>query len=72
MLNNNSFSNKVITKGSNLILSSFKVSWIVMVDKSRWKISTSSVVEDDGLSFTTQFLVLENTLKLIGSWFCHF
>jgi hypothetical protein len=53
MLNNNSFSNKVITKGSNLLLPSFKVSWMVMVDKSRWKISTSSVVKDDELSSTT-------------------
>jgi hypothetical protein len=67
MLNNNSFSNKVITKGSNLLLPSFKVSWMVMVDKSRWKISTSSVVKDDGLSSTIQFSVLENASKLIGS-----
>jgi hypothetical protein len=67
MLNNNSFSNKVITKGSNLLFSSFKVSWMVMVDKSRWKISTSSVVKDDGLSSTTQFSGLENASKLIRS-----
>jgi hypothetical protein len=53
MLNNDSFLNKVITKGSNLLLPSFKVSWMVMVDKSWWKISTSSVVKDDGLSSTT-------------------
>ena len=67
MLNNNSISNKVITKGSNLLLPSFKVSWMVMVDKSRWKISTSSVVKDDELSSTIQFSVLENASKLIGS-----
>ena len=52
---------------SNLSLPSFKVSWIVMVDKSRWKISTSLVVKDDGLSSTTQFSGLENASKLIGS-----
>ena len=38
---------------SNLPLPSFKVSWIVMVDKSQWKISTSSVVKDDELSSPT-------------------
>jgi hypothetical protein len=53
MLNNNLFSNKVITKGSNPPLPSFKVSWIVMVYKSQWKIYTSSVVKDDELSSTT-------------------
>jgi len=66
MLNNNLFSNKLITKGSNLPLPWFKVSWIVIVDKSRWKISTSSVVKDDILSFTIQFSVLQNAFKLIG------
>jgi hypothetical protein len=40
---------------------------MVMVDKSRWKISTSSVVKDDELSSTTQFSILENDSKLIGS-----
>jgi hypothetical protein len=67
MLNNNLFSNKLITKGSNLSLPSFKVSWIVMVDKSRWKIYTSSIVKNDGLSFTIKFSVSENASKLIGS-----
>jgi hypothetical protein len=67
MLNNNLFSNKLITKGSNLPLPSFKVSWIVMVDKSRWKISTSSIIKNNGLSFTIQFSVSENASKLIGS-----
>ena len=52
---------------SNIPLPSFKVSWIVMVDKLRWKISTFSVVKNDGLSFTIQFLVSENASKLIGS-----
>ena len=52
MLNNNLFSNKLITKGWNLLLPSFKLSWIVMVDKSWWKISTTMVVKDDGLSLT--------------------
>jgi hypothetical protein len=51
---------------SNIPLPSFKVSWIVMVDKSRWKISTSSVVKDDESSSTIQFSVSENALKLIG------
>jgi hypothetical protein len=67
MLNNNLFSNKLITKGSNLPLPSFKVSWIVMVDKSRWKISTSSIIKNNRLSFTIQFSVSENVSKLIGS-----
>jgi len=67
MLNNNLFSNKLITKGSNLPLPSFKVSWIVMVDKSRWKISTSSIIKNNRLSFTIQFSVSENASKLIGS-----
>jgi hypothetical protein len=38
-----------------------------MVDKSRWKISTSLVVKDDELSSTTKFLVSENASKLIRS-----
>jgi hypothetical protein len=38
-----------------------------MVDKSWWKISTSSIVKNDGLSFTIQFSVSENASKLIGS-----
>ena len=67
MLNNNLFSNKLITKGLNLSLLSFKVSRIFMVDKSQWKISTSSIVKDNELSFSTQFSVSENTLKSIGS-----
>ena len=52
---------------SNLPLPSFKVSWIVMVDKLRRQISTSSVVKDDRSSSTIQFSVSENASKLIES-----
>jgi hypothetical protein len=52
---------------SNLPLPSFKVSWIVMVDKLRRQISTSSVVKDDRSSSTIQFSVSKNASKLIGS-----